>query len=101
MSNAFDPNHHYVKSIINFIVNVYCPNEKFSEIVCVRKMNFLSLGRGDNQCQQRASKCQTNNNSFEKWINSLLLLCDYKFYYFADVQKSNIAVVGDDYRPLR
>ena len=61
MCSAFTPDCAYDNSAIIIIGDVYCPNTKCLDKLCLHKKTFQPLGRSDYQFPQCASVCQVRN----------------------------------------
>ena len=70
-----------------------------SDITCLHKNTFQSLGRSDYQCSQCASVCQVLNIHFEGQTTSFLLSLGQGVYNFEESLKSIQDVIGDVYCP--
>ena len=99
MCSVFTPDCGYDNSTIILIGDVYCPNTKCLDKLCLHKETFQSLGRRDYQCPQCASVCQVRNISFEDQTNSFFLSLGQGGYLFEEIPKSNQEVIGDVYCP--
>ena len=86
-------------STIIFIGDVYCPNTKCSDKLCLQKKTFQSLGRSDYQRPQCESVCQVRNITFEDQTNSFSLLFGQGVYIFEKSPKSIQDVIGVVYCP--
>ena len=99
MCSAFTPDCGYDNSTIILIGDVYCPNTKCLDKLCLHKKTFQSLGRSDYQCPQCASVCQVRNIPFEEQTNSFFLSLGQGVYIFEESPKSIQDVIGDVYCP--
>ena len=89
----------YDNSTIILIGDVYCPNTKCSDRICLHKKTFQSLGRSDYQCPQCGSVCEVRNIPFEEQINSFFLSLGQGVYIFEERPKSIQEVIADVYCP--
>ena len=89
----------YDNSTIILIGDVFCPNTKCLDKLCLHKKTFQSLGRSDYQCPQCGSVCQVRNIPFEEQINSFFLSLAQGVYIFEERAKSVQDVIGDVYCP--
>ena len=99
MCIAFTPDCGYDNSTILLIGDVYCPNEKCLDKLCMQKKTFQSLGRCDYQCAQCATVCQGRNSPFQDQTNSFFLSLGQGFYIFEETPKFIQDVMGDMYCP--
>ena len=99
MCTAFTPDCGYNSSTIILIGNVYCPNTKCLERLCLHKKTFQSLDRSDYQCPQCESVCQVRNIPFEDQKTSFSLSLGQGVYIFEENPKSVQNVIGDFYCP--
>ena len=99
MCSAFTPDCGYNNSTIILIGDVYCPNTKCSDRLCLHKKIFQSLGRSDYQCSQPGSVCQVRNFLFEDQTNSFFLSLGQGVYIFEENPKSIQDFIGDFYCP--
>ena len=99
MCSTFTPDSGHDNSTINLIGDVYCPNTKCFEKLCLHKKTFQSLGRSDYQCPQGGSVCQVRNIPFEEQTNSFFLSLGHGVYIFEERAKSIQEVIGDVYCP--
>ena len=70
-----------------------------SDITCLHKNTFQSLGRSDYQCSQCASLSQVLNIHLEGQTNSFFLSLGQGLYNFEESPKSIQDVIGDMYCP--
>ena len=74
MCSTFTPDCGYDISTIILNGDVYCPNTKCSDKLCLHEKVFQTLDRSDYQCPQRASVFQLPNNPFEDHKKSFFLV---------------------------
>ena len=98
LCSVFTPDCGYDNSTIILIEDVYCPNTKCLDKICLHKKSFQSLGRSNYQGPQCGSVCQVRNIRFEDQTNSFSLSLDQGVYIFEDSPKAVQDVFEDVFR---
>ena len=99
MCSAFTPDCGYDNSTIILSGDVFRPNTKCLDKLCLHKKTFQTLGRSNYQCPQCGSVCQVRNTPFEDQTNSFFFSLGQGVYIFEESPKSVEDVIGDVYCP--
>ena len=101
MCSAFTPDGGYDNSTFILIGDLYCPNTKCLDKLCLQKKTFQFPDRSDYQCQQCVSVCQVRKIPFEDQTNSFFLSLGQGVYILEECPKSVQDVIGDVYCPVK
>ena len=98
MCSTFTTDCRYNNSFIKLIRNVFCPDKKCSEKLCVHEKTLQSFESSDYQCPQCNFTCQVRSFPCEKDTLLFFLKNEQGIYVFTETQKSIQDVIGDLYR---
>ena len=88
MCSAFNHDFRYDNSNIKLIMNVYCLITMCSDIHCLHKKTYQSLGGSDYECPQFSFTSQVRETTFEEQTSSFFMEYSQGIFVFESTKKS-------------